>query len=40
MWECWEYVDEVFVLGVGIEAWADLAIVEMAVSVDGNWVFF
>ena len=34
-----EYVDEVFILGVSIEAWADFAIVEMAVSVDGNRVF-
>ena len=30
---------EVLILGVGIEAWADFAIVEMAVAIDGNWVF-
>ena len=39
MRESREYVDEVFILGVSIEAWADFAIVEMAVSVDGNRVF-
>ena len=33
-----ELVDKVTVLGVGIEAGAHLAIVEMAVAIDGNWV--
>lgn len=39
MRESWEYVDKVLILGVGIEAGADLAIVEMSVAVDWHWVF-
>lgn len=39
MWERWENVYEVMILCVCIETWAYLAIVEMAVAVDGNGVF-
>ena len=39
MWERWENVYEVMILGVCIETWAYFSIVEMTVAVDGNRVF-